>query len=179
MARPRTVWLATGIAWGVSAAIFLANPTSLDLVTVLDWAGLLAYTVAWLLFAPAIVLATRLVPSRSARFVGLAVAIAAAVTGLANLAEAGLRIEAANAWYTSGILVATILLVPLSYLFARDRSNPLALLAILLFLGIGFTSNGFGGLLVLVAFGALALRTSWFEPRPPAALSEVELLAAQ
>ena len=170
------MWLATGVAWALSSATLLASPTYWNPSTLLDWVAVVSYTLAWLLLAPAIVLATRLVPSKSSRLVGIALAGAAAVTGLANLAQNGLGTETANDLYVSGILLATILLVPLAYLFARDRSNRLALVAILLFVGIGFTSGGLGGLLVLAAFVALALRPGAFRPRRPTPPPELELV---
>jgi len=173
----RTVWLATGAAWALSSAILLAGPAYWDPATVLDWVAVLAYTAAWLLFGPAIVLASRLVPSRSARFVALLLAVAAAVTGVANVVEDGLGVAAAGTLYVTAILVATMLLVPLAYLFARDRSNALAILALVLFVGIGFTSGGGGGPLVLAAFVVLALRTQWFLPRRPTLPPDAELAA--
>ena len=175
-ASPRVVWLATGVAWALSSASLLASPTYWNPSTALDWLAVLSYTLAWLLLAPALVLATRLTPSRSTRLVGFVLAGAAAATGLANFAENGLGLEAANELYVTGILIATILLVPLAYLFARDRSNWLAIVAIVLFLGIGFASGWLTGLLVLAAFVALAVRTDAFLPRRPAPAPELELV---
>jgi hypothetical protein len=164
----RSIWIATAAAWAVSSLLLLASPTYWAPATVVDWAAVLAYTVAWLLFAPAIIVATRLVPSRVARIVGTFVAVGAVLAGFANLAGALTQVEAASTWLVDGILLATILLVPLAYLFARDRSNRLAVVALVLFLGIGFTAGGAGGLLVAVAFAALAYREDWFLPRRPA-----------
>ena len=126
---------------------------------------------AWLLLAPAIVLASRLVPSRGARVLGAAIALGATVAGVANLLGA-FGLDGAPTWYVDGILLATILLVPLAYLFARDRSNQLSIVALLLVLGLGLTAGGIGGLLVAAAFGALAARTAWFLPRPRPVLPE-------
>jgi hypothetical protein len=170
---PRKVWIATAIAWAVSSLLLLAGPTYWAPASFLDWASVLAYTVAWLLFAPAIVLASRIVPSRVSRIAAAVVAAAALVTGLSNLLADAFQLADASTWYIDGILVATILLVPLSYLFARDRSNRLAVLTLVLFLGIGFTAGGVGGLLVAAAFAALAYREDWFLPRRPALPQEL------
>jgi hypothetical protein len=161
------VWLATGVAWAASSLILLARPTYWDPVTLLDWAAVIVHTLAWLLFAPSIVLVSRLAAARRAHLLGIAIASAALVTGIANLVEDGLRLAAANTWYLYGILVATVLLVPFAYMFARERATRLAAFSVLLFLGIGFTAAGIGGVIVLLLFGALALRTEWFQPSVP------------
>jgi hypothetical protein len=167
----RMVWMATAVAWASTSALLFAGaywaPTSL-----LDWAAVAAYTAAWLLLAPAVVLASRLVPSRAARIVGGVIAIGAIVAGVANLLGNVASLDEAATWYADGILLATILLVPLSYLFARDRSNALAILTLALFLGLGFTAGGIGGLLVAASFGTLAYRTASFHPRPRPILPE-------
>jgi hypothetical protein len=167
----RMVWIAAAVAWAISSGLMLAGaywaPSS-----VLDWAAVLAYAAAWLLLAPGVFLATRLVPSRAARVLGGAIAIGSVVAGIANLLASVTSMDGVTAWYADGILLATILLVPLSYLFARDRSNQLAIFALLLFVGLGFTAGGISGLLVALAFGALAYRTAWFHPRPRPVLAE-------
>jgi hypothetical protein len=166
---PRRVWVATALTWAASSLLLLAGPAYWAPASLLDWAAVLAYTAAWLLFAPAIVLASRIVPSRVSHIGAAVIAIAAVVTGVANLAADALQLDSASAWYVDGILAATILLVPLAYLFARDRSNGLAVFTLVLFLGIGLTAGGLGGLLVAAAFGALAYREDWFLPRRPGA----------
>jgi hypothetical protein len=162
---PRTLWLATGVAWAASSLILLARPTYWDPRTILDWAAVIAYTVAWLLLAPSIVLVSRLAEARRAHFLGTAIALAAVVAGVANIIEDGLGVAGASEWYVYGILIATVLLVPLAYLFARERALRLTGFCLALFLGIGFAAAGIGGLIILVLFGALALRTEWFESR--------------
>lgn len=164
----RRIWIATAATWAASSILLLASPTYWAPATLLDWAAVVAYTAAWLLFAPAMILATRLVPSRLARIVGVFVAAGAVLAAFANLGGALTQVDAASTWLVDGILLSTILLVPLAYLFARDRSNRLAVVALVLFLGIGFTAGGAGGLLVAIAFGALAYRADWFLPRRPA-----------
>ena len=166
---PKVVWLATGVAWAASSLLLLASPTYWEPATILDWAAVLAYTVAWLLLAPSVVLVSRLAEARRAHLVGAAIAVAAVVAGIANIVEDGLGVAGASEWYVYGILIATVLLVPFAYLFARERALRLAAFALALFIGIGFTAAGIGGLVVLVLFGALALRTEWFQSRsaPP------------
>ncbi len=100
----------------------------------------------------------------------MAIATAAAVTGVANLVVNVLSVQGLADWYLYGILVATVLLVPFSYLFARERLLRLVAFTLGVFLGIGFVTPVLGGVIVLALFGALALRTEWFEARstPPA-----------
>ena len=112
------------------------------------------------------VLAAGVVPSRSAKVLGAVIGAGAVVAGIANLVGNVGSIDALSTWYFDGILLTTILLVPLAYVFARDRSNPLSIFALVLFLGLGFTAGGIGGLLVAGAFGVLAYRTAWFQSRP-------------
>ncbi|HEX3265113.1 MAG TPA: hypothetical protein VHR16_05540 [Candidatus Limnocylindrales bacterium] len=161
---PRLVWLATAIAWAVSSALLLARGATSS-AALLDWAADIAYTAAWLLFAPAMILATRLVPSQTARWLGAAIGAGAVVAGIASLMRRLASVDGISTWYVDGILLATILLVPLAYLFARDRSNQLSVVALALFLGVGFIAGAVGGVLVAVAFAALAYRPAWFHPR--------------
>lgn len=162
----RTVWLATGVAWAVSALLTLVQPSLTPLVLGI---AALAYSAAWLLFAGSIVLLSRLADARRAHFVGAAIALAATVTGVANLVVNVLDVQGLAEWYLYGILVATVLLVPFAYLFARERMLRLVAFTLGLFLGIGFVAPVLGGAIVLVLFGALAVRTEWFETRsaPP------------
>ena len=124
---------------------------------------------AWLLFAWSIVLVSRLADARRTHVLGAAIAVAAAITGVANLVVNVLDVQGLAEWYLYGILVATALLVPFSYLFARERLFRLVAFTLGLFLGIGFAPPVLTGVAVLVLFGALALRTEWFESRssPP------------
>ena len=155
----RTVWLATGVAWAVSALLALAQPSLVPL----------AYSAAWLLFGWSLVLVSRLADARRTRVLGAAIALAAAITGVANLVVNVFSIPGLADWYLYGILVATVLLVPFAYLFARERMLRLVAFTFGLFLGIGFVPPVLGGVIVLALFGALALRTEWFEARstPP------------
>src|SRR3954469_26044718 len=96
---PRRVWIATAFTWAASSLLLLAGPSYWAPASVLDWAAVLAYTTAWLLFAPAIVLASRLVPSRSSRGGAGVIAAAALVTGVANLLADALQLDGVGTWY--------------------------------------------------------------------------------
>ena len=167
----RPVWLATGVAWAASALLSLAQPPVTPPAPMSPVAALV-YSVAWLLLAWSVVLVSRLADARRTHAAGLAIAIAAAVTALANLAVNVLGVPGLSDWYVYGILIATVLLVPFAYLFARERLLRLTLFSLALFLAIGFVPPVFGGLIVLVLFGALALRTAWFEARGPSPAAE-------
>ena len=160
----RAFWLGTGVAWAGTSALLLAQPTYWEPVTFLDYAAVVAYAAAWMLLAPSAILIGRLAGGGATRALSLAIAGAALVAGAANLAEDGLRLEVARDAYVAGVLLATALLVPFAYLFARARANRLAALLLVLFVGVGFTAAGVGGLIVLLVFGALALRSEWFLP---------------
>ncbi len=125
----------------------------------------LAYSVAWLLFAASIVLVSRLAEARRTHVAGMAIALAAAVAGGANLVVNVAGVAGLAEWYSYGILLATVLLVPFAYLFARERRLRLTAFALGLFLAIGFAPPVLSGVLVLLLFGALALRMAWFEAR--------------
>ncbi len=165
------VWLATGAAWAVSALLALAQPSLTQLASVPGIAAL-AYSAAWLLFACSILLVSRLADARRTHVLGGAIAVAAAITGVANLVVNVLNVQGLAEWYLYGILVATVLLVPFSYLFARERLLRLVAFSLGLFLGIGFAPPVLTGVVVFFLFGALALRTEWFESRSAAPTPE-------
>ncbi len=128
----RTVWLATGATWALSTLLALAQPVP----------AALAYSAAWLLFAWSIVFVSRLAAARRTHVLGAAIAMAAAITGVANLVVNVLSVQGLADWYLYGILVATVLLVPFSYLFARERLLRLVAFTLGVFLGIGFVRTG-------------------------------------
>ena len=169
---PRMVWISTAIAWALSALLVVAGGSGTP-SALLAWVAVLASAAGWLLLGPAVILATRLVSSRAARALGLAIAVGAVVAGLASLVGSVAGSSGVATWYVDGILLATILLVPLAYLFARDRANLLAIATLALFLGVGFIAGGLGGLLVAASFGALAARPDRFRPRPRPILPEL------
>ena len=160
----RLVWLATGITWAVSALLPLAQALVTPLLDLRPVTALV-YSVAWLLFAASSVLVSRIAEARRAHLVGMAIAIAAVVTGGANLVVNVAGVAGLAEWYSYGILIATVLLVPFAYLFARERLLRLTAFTLGLFVAIGFTPPVLGGVLVALLFGALALRTAWFESR--------------
>jgi hypothetical protein len=167
----RWVWIATGVAWALSALIPLAQ-AAVSPLTDLRPLTAVAYSVAWLLFAGSAVLLGRLAEDRRAHLAGIAIGVAAAVTGLANLVVNVAGVAGLAEWYSYGILLATVLLVPFSYLFARERLLRLTALTLGVFLAIGFAPPVLGGVLVLLLFAALALRTPWFESRGEPAVAE-------
>jgi predicted membrane-bound dolichyl-phosphate-mannose-protein mannosyltransferase len=160
----RPVWLATGAAWAVSSVLSLALPTATPPAPMAPVAALV-YSIAWLLLAWSVVLLSRLADARRTHLAGLAIGLAAAVTGVANLVVNVLGVPGLSEWYLYGILIATVLLVPFAYLFARERLLRLTVFSLALFLAIGFVPPALAGLVALLLFGALALRTAWFETR--------------
>src|SRR5688500_2924367 len=107
---PRRVWLATGLAWAASSVILLAGPLYRDPQAIVGWAAVIAYSAAWLLLAPSIVLASRLATARRAHLLGMGIGAAAAVTGIANLVAVGFGVSGAGTWYLYATVVATVLL---------------------------------------------------------------------
>jgi hypothetical protein len=168
----RWVWAATGVAWALSSLLPLAQAFATPLLDLRPVTALV-YSVGWLLFGWSSVLASRLAAARRTQAVGGAVAVAAGVTAIANLAVNVAGVTGIAEWYSYGILIATVLLVPFAYLFARERLLRLTAFTLGVFLGIGFAPPVLGGVVVLALFVALALRTAWFASRddpgaPPA-----------
>ncbi len=168
---PRILWLATAVAWALSSLSLLVAPVSSDPATVVGWLPVLAYATAWLLSAASLAMLSRLAEARRARAVGAAIAVAAGVTGVATVLANGFAVAGASEWYGFGIVIATALLVPLAYLFARERAMRLTAFCLGLFLAIGFTPPAIGGLVAFALFVALGLRPEWFTARPAPALA--------
>ncbi len=137
-------------------------------MTVLDWTAVWVYTAAWPLFAPAIILLGRLASSRVVMTVALVCAIGAVVAGSANALEDGFNVDGAGSWYVLGFLAVLLYLVPLALMLWRAQCRRLAGLTFGLFLGILLFTAG-GGLIVLAAFGALAIAPGRFGPVTTAA----------
>jgi hypothetical protein len=168
----RWVWVATGVAWALSSLLPLAQAFVTPLLDLRPVTALV-YSLAWLLFGWSSVLVSRLAAARRTHIAGLAVAAAAGITAIANILVNVAGVAGIAEWYSYGILIATVLLVPFAYLFARERLLRLTAFTLGTFLGIGFAPPVLGGLVVLALFLALALRTAWFESRdepgaPPA-----------
>ena len=159
----RLIWLLTGIAWASRSAIAFTPTNYQDPGTILDWAAVWTYTAALILLAPSVLLLGRLAGSRSVDAVATVTAIAAIVAGVANLLEDGLGMTHLGVFYVAGFLTALLSLLPLAFTLWRARAPRLALLTLVLFLGIATFTLG-GGMIVLGAFAALALRPAWFQP---------------
>lgn len=159
----RLVWLLTGIAWAATSLIQLAQPQYWDPVTALDWAAVWTYSAAWLLFAPSILLLGRLSSSRVVVAIAIVCAVGAVVVGSANALEDGFGVEGAGGWYAVGFLWAWLSLVPLAMAQWYARETARSRLTIVLFLGIALFTLG-GGLIILVALGAVAVAPERFTP---------------
>ncbi len=168
----RLIWLATGAAWGASSLSLLVAPVSADPGAIVGLLPVVAYAVAWLLFAPSIVLVSRLAEARRAHLVGSAIAVAAAIAGSATVLANVFGVAGAAEWYGVGIVIATALLVPLAYLFAREGTVRVTAFALALFVAVGFIPAAIGGLVTFLLFVALGLMTGWFTARAaPAGLA--------
>ncbi len=164
----RVIWVLTGLAWAATSLLALAGPQYWDPVTTLDWTAVWVYTAAWLLFAPAIILLGRLASSRVVMTVAVVCAIGAVVAGGANALEDGFGVDGAGSWYVLGFLAVVLYLVPLALMLWRAQCRRLAGLTLGLFLGILLFTLG-GGLIILAAFGALAIAADRFGPVTTAA----------
>ena len=159
----RLTWLLTGLAWASRSVIAFTPTNYQDPGTILDWGAVWSYTLALLLLAPSVLLLGRLAESRSVDAVAAVTAIAAIVAGVANLLEDGLGMKGFGVVYVAGFLTALLSLLPLAVTLWRAGAPRLALLAVVLFLGLATFTLG-GGVIVLGAFAALALRPAWFQP---------------
>lgn len=157
----RAAWLLAGIAWAVRSLLELARPTYYDPVSLLDWAAVISFSLAWLLSALAVLPLCRDVGTRPVRAIGLVFAIAAVVAGVANLAEDALGQSWGGVPYIVGFLVAWLSLIPLAVSSWVSRARRAALLPVALFGAIALFNAG-GGLLILVVAAAFNVAGPWF-----------------
>jgi hypothetical protein len=157
----RAVWLLSGITWAVRSLLELARPNYYDPVTLLDWAAVLSFSLAWLLSAAAVLLLRRDIGTPSVRAIGLLFAGAAIVAGVANLAEDALGQAWGGVPYIVGFLVAWLSLIPLAIAIWLSAARRAALLPLALFGSIALFNAG-GGLLIFVVAAAYATRGRWF-----------------
>ena len=158
----RAIWLITGLAWAARSLLEFAQPEYYAPQTILDWTAVWLYTAALLLFAPSILLLAGLASSRTATAVAVVSAFGAVVAGIANALEDGFGLQIGGTPYVVGFLLAWGSLVPLGVTLWRGRRLPLAALAIAMFFGILFAFGRGGGLIVLAAYGSLAIAPSRF-----------------
>ena len=136
MLLSRVVWLLTGLAWATRSAMEFASPDYSDPVTVLDWASIWVYSVAWLLLAPSVLLIARLAPTRSVVVVSLIASIGAIIAGSANAVEDGLGVSSMGTWYVIGFMTGWLALPVLAVALARAHRVRLAGLVLAVFGGI-------------------------------------------
>jgi hypothetical protein len=157
----RVAWLVAGATWAALSMVDLAHPDYWDPITPLDWTAVWLFSVALVLFAPAVVLLGRLVPSRRVLKVALMVGIASIVAGVANAVEDGFGVGAWGTPYVIGFLTAWFGLLALAGAMRQARHTRLAAAVVGLTVGVALFPLG-GGVIVLVAFGGLALAPRWF-----------------
>jgi hypothetical protein len=158
----RIAWLLTGLTWAIRSMQELAKPDYYEPVTPFDWAAVVSFSMAWLLSAAAVLLLARDVRGSTVLLVGVVFAIAATVTGVANLIEDGLDLSWGGAPYVAGFLVAWIALIPLAIGVWRTGARRMAVLPTALFASIALFNTG-GGLIVLVVASAFAFAPGWFK----------------
>jgi hypothetical protein len=157
----RIVWLATGLAWAASSLVQLAGPRYWDAATALDYLAVYSFSAAWILLAASALTLGRVVPRRAVVLAGAVVAVAAFLAGTANLVEDGFGLKAWGTLYVIGALGAWLALLPLAFVLWRGGPVALAVAPALTFLGFAAFPIG-GGLLVLVGWGAPAIRSASF-----------------
>lgn len=162
MLAARLLWLATGCVWATRSLLEFAGPDYREPVTALDWTAVWAFSIALILLAPSVILLGRLAPSSKVTIAAVVVAAGALVAGLANGIEDGFGVEAGGVVYVVGFVVAWLGLAVLAVMFGIDGRARLVLLAAALVVGIALFTVG-GGLIVLAAFGSLAVAPGWFQ----------------
>ena len=160
-ALARVLWLLTGALWAAMSLVQFAHPNYWDPVTALDWSSIWIYSAALLSLAASVLLLGRLAPSRRVMIAATVVAIGALGAGVANALEDGNGVSWMGTIYVLGVLTAGIGLLPLAIAFQRVPRSRLAGITAAVFLGV-LTSTLGGGLIVLTAFGSLALAPQWF-----------------
>lgn len=163
----RLIWLLTGAAWATRSVVAFADPDYWDPVTALDWTAVWLYSVALLLFAPAVLLLGRIAASRSVTTTATVVAIGAVLAGGANALEDGFGVQQLGTLYVVGFLTAWLAVLALAVALQRARFTRLAGLSVLLFVSVLLFTLG-GGLLILGGLGALAIVPAWFDHQEPA-----------
>lgn len=161
----RVVWLATGLAWAAGSLLQFAGVDYWSPVTTLDYVAVWSYTAGWLLVGVSIIPLGRLAGSRPAGIIALVIAIGAIVAGIANGLEDGLDTSSAGTLYVIGSLVAAFGMLALCGALAASERPRLAILPGAMVGGFFLVVTGLGGLIVLAAFGAIALSPSWFLQR--------------
>jgi hypothetical protein len=112
------------------------------------------------MIAPGMIVLVRLaVRRRSVVVAGATVAVAALVTALANLAEDGLGMAAFSGLFVGAAIAMLAAFVVLGITLAAKPPRVLALVPLATMIGIGAMEAG-GGLLVLAAWGAVAIAMS-------------------
>jgi hypothetical protein len=159
----RLAWSLAGLAWAGRSLLEFARPDYQEPVTLLDWLAVASFSIAWLLSAIAVILLSGDVGDRTVRIVGRVFAIAAAIAGLANVAEDALGQSWAGMPYVVGFLVAWLTLIPLGVAIWRTGWRRMAILPVTLFASIALFNSG-GGLIILVAAAAFAVAPHWFRP---------------
>jgi hypothetical protein len=157
----RIAWLLTGFAWAVRSGLEFAKPDYYEPVTLLDWAAVISYSIAWLLSAGAALLLARDLEARLVRLVAVVFAVAASTAGLANVVEDAFDQSWGGTPYVIGFLVAWIALIPFAGLVWRTKARRMALLPVALFASIALFNMG-GGLVALIVASAFAIAPGWF-----------------
>lgn len=170
----RIVWVVTGAVWAARSLLEFAHPDYWKPVTALDWSAVWLFSVCWLLLAPSMLLLGRLASSRRVMTVAAVVATGALLAGGANAIEDGFGVKALGTLYVIGSLTAWLGLLPLAAMLQQARYSRLTRLVVALSLGSMLFTVG-GGVIVLVAFGSLAVAPRWFtrqNPEPTLAAAE-------
>lgn len=161
MLLSRIVWVLTGLAWAGHSLMAFTSPDYWDPVTALDWASIWMYSLAWLLTAPTVLLIARLAPTRAVQVCAVVASVGAVVAGGANAAEDGIGVSSMGTWYVIGFFTAWLAIAALAGTLHRVGRHRLGWCVAGLFGGIFLMLMG-GGLIMLVALGALAVIPDWF-----------------
>ncbi|MEO8461772.1 MAG: hypothetical protein ABI555_01050 [Chloroflexota bacterium] len=165
MIGTRATWALAGIAWAVSGLLFFSDADIWDPTRLVDFAAIWAYSVAWVLLAPAVILLARIGTSR-ARAVAAVCATGCLATGIANGVEDGLGVAWAGTIYVVGFFVGMLALLRLATTLWQTGFRRLAAIVVALFLGI-FSLKFGGGFLLFGAMAALAAVPGKFTVREP------------
>jgi hypothetical protein len=146
--RAGAVFIAAGLVWAFRSLQSFTDPQFTDPQSLNDWAAVLALSLAmWLLVPALLVLPQPSVARWAARFA----AAAAAVVGLANLAEDGFDVESAGVGFALGNAVLLLSCVAMSVLCLAKSPRWAAVVPAATVIGLLQLENA-GGLVILLGW---------------------------
>ena len=160
-----------GAVWFARSAQSFTHPAFTDPQSAWDWCAVVSYSVALPALAVGLVVLARLVGGRIPLIASLVAATGATIAAVGNVIEDGLGDAwAGDALYLPGSVLYLLGLIALTLAIATERKGLLRLLTLVpaaTLVGLMLLERG-GGVLVLAAWGGLAIACSQTRVTPAA-----------